>query len=65
MGTFLRESSTVVKRARIWVIAVAKAMCQVVRNSATSLSVNLVALYDWWVTNGNLGNTISLVSEYC
>lgn len=30
MGTFLRESSTVVKRARIWVISVAKAKCHVV-----------------------------------
>lgn len=31
MGTFLRESNTVVKRARIWVMSVAKAKCQVVR----------------------------------
>lgn len=34
MGTFLRESSTLEQRARIWVIPVAKAMCQVVKNRA-------------------------------
>lgn len=34
MGTFLRESNTLEQRARIWVIPVAKAMCQVVKNRA-------------------------------
>jgi hypothetical protein len=31
MGTFFRESRTVVKRARIWVMTVAKTKCHVVR----------------------------------
>jgi hypothetical protein len=31
MGTFFLESKTVVKRARSWVMRVAKAKCQVVR----------------------------------
>jgi hypothetical protein len=34
MGTFLRESRTVVKRARPWVIRVAKPRCHVVRTMA-------------------------------
>jgi hypothetical protein len=34
IGTLWRESSTVVNRARIWVIAVANTMCQVVKKSA-------------------------------
>lgn len=34
MGTLCRESRTLVDRAKIWVIAVAKIWCHVVRNRA-------------------------------
>jgi hypothetical protein len=37
MGTFLRESRTVVKRARPWVIRVAKPRCHVVRTMAVAV----------------------------
>jgi hypothetical protein len=37
MGTFLRESRTLVKRARPWVIRVAKPRCHVVRTMAVAV----------------------------
>lgn len=37
MGTFLRESRTLVKRARPWVIRVAKPRCHVVRTMAMTV----------------------------
>ena len=40
MGTLWRESSVDVKRARIWVMIVAKTMCHVVRNNAAELENN-------------------------
>jgi hypothetical protein len=39
MGTLWRESRMVVKRARIWVIAVANTMCHVVKNKAIVRSI--------------------------
>jgi hypothetical protein len=39
MGTFFRASSTVVKRARSWVMTVAKTICHVVRVIAAIVSM--------------------------
>ena len=41
MGTFFRESRMVVKRARSWVITVAKTRCHVVRKMAADVSYGI------------------------
>jgi hypothetical protein len=48
IGTFLRESKTVVKRAKPWVIRVAKPKCHVVRTmAAKDVSFQMVAVDIW------------------
>jgi hypothetical protein len=41
IGTFFRESRMVVKRARIWVMTVAKTRCHVVRKIAVEVRIGM------------------------